>query len=150
MIKKEEIKDTIQNIRFSCDEFLILEKLEYSSNMILEIQLVSGSTGPSENLIIGDIDLGQVKSVVRDPTRKTIIRFFQPLTFQRIDESFAAEKNGIYTGERFRVYSDSEYLHYYSKISFGIIDKPINHYSIICSDDIIHILSVDDPEIEIL
>ncbi|HEY8270949.1 MAG TPA: hypothetical protein VIG33_08670 [Pseudobdellovibrionaceae bacterium] len=146
-MKKESSKKT-QNHKFNWEETWFLEKLEYKASMILELHIVGAKKEPPEDLIIDNVNLGQAYPLVWDTSKKVVVRFFQPLAFQRLDESFGAENGGTYTGERFKIYSDSEYLRYYSKVAFGIVDKPIQHYSFTCSDDIIDILSTEGPEIE--
>ena len=146
-MKKEKHKESSNN-QFNWTETLFLEKLEYKANMVLEIHLVAGKQEPPEDLFVGKVNLGPVSPVVWDSSRKAIIRFFQPLAFQRLDESFATEKGEAYIGERFGTYADSEYLRYYTKVIFGIVDEPIHHYCLTCSDDIISILSAEEPEIE--
>lgn len=147
MKKKEGIQEQ-QHHKFSWEETWFLEKLEYKASQVLKIHLIGGKKEPPENLIIGKVNLGRASPVVWDSSKRVVIHFFQPLAFQRLDESFAAEKGGTYTGERFRIYTDSEYLHYYSKVTFDLVDSPIQHYSLTCADDIIDILSCDPPEIK--
>lgn len=129
---KKESNPVEHHYKFNWVETWFLERLEYKANQVLEIYLIGGKKEPPEDLIVGKINLGEAYPVVWDPSKRVIIRFFQPLTFQRLDESFAAEKGGIYTGERFRIYSGSEYLHYYTRVTLGIVD----------------VLSIDPPEIE--
>jgi hypothetical protein len=143
-----KIESVKEQDKFSWDETWFLEKLEFKSNMILEVYLVGGRREPMEELVVGNISLGQAYPIVRDESKRAVFRFIQPLTFQRLDESFAAEKGGTYTGQRYCIYSDSEYLRYFSKVTFGIVDEPIVHYSITCADDIIDVLSTAPPEIE--
>lgn len=146
-MKKERNKTSHKN-QFSWKEMLFLEKLEYQANMVLEIHLVGSKTEPPEDLFVGKVNLGPVNPVIRDNSKKVIVRFFQPLAFQRLDESFATEKGEAYIGERFGTYADSEYLRYYDKVTYGIVDEPIHHYCFTLSDDIISILSTEEPEIE--
>lgn len=148
-MKKGKNKESSNN-QFNWAGTLFLEKLEYKANMVLEIHLVAGKTEPLEDLFVGKVNLGPVHPVVWNPSKKVIVRFFQPLAFQRLDESFADEKGEDYMGrgERFGTYADSEYLRYYTKVTFGIVDEPIHHYCLTCSDDIISILSTEEPEIE--
>lgn len=126
---------------------LRLNRLMRESRLSSDL-LIGGKKDPPEELIMGKVNLGLASPVVWDSSKRVVIRFFQPLTFQRLDESFAAEKGGIYTGERFSIYTDSEYLHYYSRVTFGVVDSPIKHYSFSCADDIIDVLSTEPPEIK--
>lgn len=143
--KKRNIKD---DYKFTWLETWFLEKLEYKPNMVLEVYLIKGKKKPLEEVVVGKVSLGQAHPVVWDSRHRVVMRFFQPLTFQRLDESFAFEKDGVFTGERYRLYSKSEYLNYYSKVTFGIVDQPIRHYSMACADDIIDVLTTEPPEIE--
>ncbi len=145
-MKKEQINE---QYKLSWDETWFLEKLVFDEKMILEIHLILGQEESATDLLVANVNLGPAFPVVRDPSKKVIIRFFQPLTFQRLDESFASEKGGIHTGQRFSIYTESEYLRYFEKVSFGLIEKPIQHYCLTCADDIIDILSCDPPEIQI-
>ena len=133
--------------QFTWKETWFLDRLKFGKKMILEIHLVGGKKGTPEEVLVRNINLGVATPILRDPSKRAIIRFFRPLTFQRLDESFAAEKGGIYTGERFCVYTKSAYLDYFSKVSYGIVDSPILHYCMTCADDIIDVLSCDPPEI---
>ena len=144
-VKKTKAKKQHQ---FTWAEYWFLEKLEHKANMVLEIHLVGGKKEPATDLVVANVNLGPAHPIVWDPKKKAVIRFYQPLTFQRLDESYAAEKSKSSTGERFCIYTDSEYLRYFSKVSYGIVDAPIHHYSFTCSDDIIDILSCEPPAIE--
>jgi hypothetical protein len=151
--KKEPTKD--KKIKgkpkypFSRKETWFVEKIVYKKNMILEIELVGSKIGTPEKIRFQSIDLGIGTPVLRDTSKHVLLRFYQPLAFQRLDESFAMEK-GKFSGDVLRKYSESEYLKYYSKVKFYSRDEPILHYCLVCSDDIINILTNDEPEIEIL
>lgn len=148
-MKKKKSAQKQECPQFRWAETWFLEKLKYKASQVLEIHLIGGKMEPPEDVTIGKVNLGPAFPVVWDTSNKVVIHFFQPLAFQRLDESFAAEKGGTYTGERFRIYTDSEYLQYYSKVTFGLVELPIQHYSFVCADDIIDILSTEPPEMEI-
>ncbi|MBC7458784.1 MAG: hypothetical protein H7235_10925 [Bdellovibrionaceae bacterium] len=142
------MKNELINEEFSWKETWFLEKLFFDEEMVLEIHVIKGQKEPATELVVAGVDLGPVFPVVRDYSKKVIIRFKYPLTFQRLDESFAAEKGGTYTGQRFCIYTESEYLQYFEKVRYGgLINKPIQHYCLTCADDIIDILSCEPPEI---
>lgn len=146
-MKKEKNKNT-SNDQFNWAGTLFLEKIEYKASMILEIHLVEGKAEPPGDLFVGKVNLGPVSRIVWDPSKKVIVRFFQPLAFQRLDESFADEKGEAYIGKGMGTFGDSEYLLYYSKVTYGIVDEPIHHFCITCADDTISVLSTEEPEIE--
>ena len=152
MKTKEVTKKKIQNktkYSFTIDDYWQVEKLELKKNMTLEILLVSKKTGDiPEDVFVGKTNIGPAYPLYLDYSKKILVRFYQPLAFQRLDESFATEKGARWTGEvRFRTFTESEYLKYFSKVSYGIVDKPILHYCISCSDDIVSVLTTDPPEI---
>jgi len=115
--KKEPTKD--KKIKgkpkypFSRKETWFVEKIVYKKNMILEIELVGSKIGTPEKIRFQSIDLGIGTPVLRDTSKHVLLRFYQPLAFQRLDESFAMEK-GKFSGDVLRKYSESEYLKYYS------------------------------------
>lgn len=100
---KEKAKD--QQHQFTWKETWFLDKLKFGRKMILEIHLVGGKKESPEDLYVGKVNIGPAVPVVPDSSRRAVIRFFQPLSFVRLDESFAAEKGSEYTGERFGIYT---------------------------------------------
>jgi hypothetical protein len=143
-MKMDEIKN---KYTFDWSETWFLDTLNFDDSMNLEICLIGGKKEPVENLFVADINLGPVCPIFRDPKKRVIFRFIQPIAFQRLDESHASERGGSYTGQRFAIYNDSEYLRYFAKVSFGITDESIKHYCFTCADDIVDVLSSHPPEI---
>ncbi len=106
-----------------------------------------------------DLDLGKAKikdvhPIVFDETCEAFeIIFGSYIAYAVLNESYASiDESEESTGKYFRVYSKSRFLDYVRAASFGSEDYPgkFTHYEIACLDHIVEVVSVDEPEINLL
>lgn len=75
------------------------------------------------------------------------------IAYAVLNESYASvDESEECTGKYFRVYSKSRFLDYLRAASFADVDYPgkSTHYEIACLDHIVEVVSVDEPEINLL
>ena len=89
---------------------------------------------------------------VNDKSRKVNIKFFKVLTHQVVDESYAIPENGKIDGKVLCLHHGSAYLKYVTDNSLvsQLIDDSILHYSVNLGDDIIHVITTRQPEVNLI
>ncbi|MFL2479242.1 MAG: hypothetical protein ACJ0K4_06795 [Verrucomicrobiales bacterium] len=105
---------------------------------------------------IQDIKINDTKKVegcfpieVNEKSRKVNIKFFKVLAHQVVDESYAIPEDGKIDGKVLYLHHGSTYLKYVTDNSLvsQLIDDPILHYSVNLGDDIIHVITTQQPEV---
>ena len=86
--------------------------------------------------------------VVNEESRKFEIRFFNVLSHQLTDESYAAPESGQIEGKVLCLHKDSSYLKHVLENSLisHLIEGSVFHYSLNLADDIIDIITTEKPE----
>ena len=89
---------------------------------------------------------------VNDKSRKVNIKFFKVLTHQVVDESYAMPEDGKIDGKVLCLHHGSAYLKYVTDNSLvsQLIDDSILHYSVNLGDDIIHVITTRQPEVNLI
>ena len=133
-------------------EYLYLDKLFEEVDLVLcilvdEAKVQGGRPGALENA-------SAYGAIVSDDTcRKYRIVFDNYAAYAVRDESYADSGNEEkFTGNLFRVYSESKFLDYVagSMIAFEDITGPYKHYGIACLNHIIDVASSHEPSIEMI
>jgi hypothetical protein len=105
---------------------------------------------------IQDIKINDTKKVegcfpieVNEQSRKVNIKFFKVLAHQVVDESYAIPEDGKIDGEVLCLHHGSAYLKYVTDNSLvsQLIDDPILHCSVNLGNDIIHVITTQQPEV---
>ena len=118
----------------------------------LEFELTIGKLSDIEEPIIWNgVDLGIGKSIYYDDkSDKYKVTFDSYICYSVINESFDNLYEKEFTGNKARIYSDSNLLNYIKEDTIATFDYPgeYKHYSLIAEDHIINVVSTIEPAIE--
>ena len=123
---------------------------------LLSIEITEGIVSSS----IKDIKIDDLEAIedcspieITDQSRRVQIKFSNILAYQLTDESYWASENhdGI-TKNILCMHNNSEYLKYVMKNSIikECIDNPVKHYSLTLADDIIDVITISEPSLELI
>ncbi len=120
---------------------------------LLSLEITEGIVSSSNKDIKID-DLGTIEDCspieITDQSRRVQIKFSHVLAYQLTDESYWASKNynGI-TKNILCMHNNSEYLQYVMKNSIikECVDNPVKHYSLTLADDIIDVITTNEPSL---
>jgi len=89
---------------------------------------------------------------VNDRSKKVNITFHQVLAHQVIDESYSVPEDGKIYGKILCLHDKSAYLKYVidNSLVSQLIDDVISHYSVNLGDDIIHVITTEQPKVNLL
>ncbi|MCK7589990.1 hypothetical protein M0G43_05335 [Subsaxibacter sp. CAU 1640] len=125
----------------------IREPEEYVLEFHLEIAQISDN---DEDVIIGNQNIGPARRIyVDEKSPKFKIRFNNYIGYSTINESYARQLEGEFTGINPRIYTESNFLYYIKKDSFASKDYPgeFKHYAFLSDNLIMNIASQTEPEI---
>lgn len=138
-------------------EWWFLERLDYKGALLV-VEVAEGivSSVP-ENVSIDDagtID-GARPIEVTDQSRHVRVEFTNVLAYQVTDESYAvpaSEKTEEVDGQILCRHTSSEYLEHVRKNSLikHLVDDPVHHYRLGLADDIIDVITISEPRLEML
>ncbi|MDP9078291.1 MAG: hypothetical protein M3O71_12740 [Bacteroidota bacterium] len=129
--------------------FLIDIKEPFDNQLLINIQGAVVSEN-EEYVSIGGKSLGPVKAVTPDDNKKYAVFFDSYVAYFVQNESFYLHhESSEWTGGLICIYTKSNYLDYIRQntIAEHILNEEIKHYSVNCSNHIIHIASISTPEI---
>ena len=134
-----------------------MERLDYKGALLV-VEVAEGivSSVP-ENVSIDDagtID-GARPIEVTDQSRHVRVEFTNVLAYQVTDESYAvpaSEKTEEVDGQILCRHTSSEYLEHVRKNSLikHLVDDPVHHYRLGLADDIIDVITISEPRLEML
>ena len=132
-----------------------LRKLNYV-DAVLKLDISEGIASSSSKDIKID-DLGTIEDCspieITDQSRRVQIKFSNVLAYQVTDESYwASENQDVITKNILCMHNNSEYLKYVMKNSIikECIDNPVKHYSLTLADDIIDVITISEPSLELI
>ena len=123
---------------------------------LLSLEITEGIVSSS----IKDIKIDDLETIkdcspieITDQSRRVQIKFSNVLAYQLTDESYWASENydGI-TKNILCMHNNSEYLKYVMKNSIikECIDNPVKHYSLTLADDIVDVITISEPSLELI
>lgn len=137
------------------EEWVYFREISEPNINVLRI-VIEGAKTSSETY---DIDMGEAKiadvhPIVSDESCEAYeIIFGSYIAYAVLNESYASiDETEVSTGKYFRVYSKSRFLDYLRAASFATDDYPgkSTHYEIACLDHIVEVVSIDEPQINLL
>ena len=129
--------------------FLIDITEPINNQLLINIQGASISE-QEEYLSMGKKSLGALRAVTPDSDKKYSIFFNSCIAYLVQNESFyLGHEHEAWTGGLICIYNKSNYLDYIKNntIAEHLLDEEIKHYSVNCSNHIIHIASICEPKI---
>jgi hypothetical protein len=133
---------------------LFREIAEPDVNVLRIVVEAAKTSNETYDLDLGKAQIKDVHPIVSDETCDAYeIVFRTYIAYAVLNESYASiDESEEYTGEYFRLYSKSRFLDYLRAASFADEEYPGNftHYEIACSDHVVEVVSVDEPEIILL
>ena len=141
MLKQQMIKDINKAKYLYLDKLLEENDLElhiYVDEAISELEVINSSEGQSAYAPI----------ITTDSCAKYNIIFNNYVCYSIRNESFTSEdKEEVYVGNLFRVYSKSKFLDYIhsSCIGLDILAPKMKHYEIACLNHIIDVATENEP-----
>jgi hypothetical protein len=134
----------------SAENVLVTELLEPKENT-LEFELTIGKVSDyPENIIIGDVNIGSGRSISFDgKCQRFKVVFENYIGYAVINESYETLGGECFSGNRIRIYSDSNFLNYIKLDTFATSDFPgtFKHFAFISQRHIINIASQNEPNI---
>ncbi|MDB4921505.1 hypothetical protein [Mucilaginibacter sp.] len=132
-------------------KYLFLDNIKepFDNELLIKIQGASISK-KKEYVSIGEKSFGPVKAITPDYGRKYAIFFKSYIAYFVQNESFYLHyEHEEWVGGLICIYNKSNYLDYIKQntVAEYILDEEIKHYSVNCSNHIIHIASICDPQI---
>jgi hypothetical protein len=137
------------------EEWIYFREISEPDINVLRIVIEGAKTSiETYDIDLGGAKIADVHPIVSDETcDKYEIIFGSYIAYAVLNESYASVDEGQEsTGKYFRVYSKSRFLDYVGAASFASEDYPGNstHYEIACLDHIVEVVSVDEPEINLM
>ena len=85
-------------------------------------------------------------------SKKVNITFYHVLAHQVIDESYSVPEDGKIEGKILCLHQKSAYLKYLidNSLVSQLIDDVILHYSLNLGDDVIHVITTEQPEVNLI
>lgn len=134
----------------SAKNILVTELLEPEENT-LEFELTIGKVSDNpENIIVCDVNIGLSRGISFDgKCQRYKIVFENYIGYAVINESYETLGGESFSGNRIRIYSDSNFLNYIKLDTFATSDFPgtFKHYAFISARHIINIVSQSEPKI---
>jgi hypothetical protein len=137
-------------------QYLFLTDIKHLANNKLLITINEARISQiEEDIIVSDKNLGPAKSILPGNGKQYNIFFNSYASYQVTNESFATPESGEEkVGRLLCVLSRSSYLTYVKEVTIAsyayAIEKDLMHYSIICQNHIIDIISIDEPLIKMI
>jgi len=138
-------------------EWWFLERLDYKGALLL-VEVAEGIVSSiPENVSIDDA--GTIDDAhpieVTDQSRHVRVEFTNVLAYQVTDESYAVPASGKTEGVDGQIlcrHTSSEYLQHVRKNSLikHLVDDPVHHYRLGLADDIIDVITISEPRLEML
>ena len=135
-------------------DWWFLERLEYEGALLI-IEVAEGIVAStSEDVTIegaGTIE-GAAPIEITPQSRHVRLEFGHVLTYQVTDESYAAPETGETEGGVLARHIGSAYLQHVLDQTLipDLVDEPVHHYSLNLADDVIDIVTIDEPKINLL
>ena len=136
-------------------EYIYLREIGEPDANVLRIVIEGARTSnETDDLDLGEAKMSEYLPIVSDETCDRFeVVFRSYIAYAVLNESYASvDGSEQYTGKYFRVYSKSHFLDYLRLASFATDDYPGRsaHYEVACLDHIVEVVSVDEPEINLL
>ena len=135
---------------FEQSDYWFLESFKLEGNQITVI--INEGIVSSRSEDVGITGSKKVKDCfpieVNDKSKKVNITFYHVLAHQVIDESYSVPEDG----KILCLHQKSAYLKYLidNSLVSQLIDDVILHYSLNLGDDIIHVITTEQPEINLI
>jgi hypothetical protein len=131
---------------------IFLTKLFEPEENVLEFELTIGTVNDLEDdFIVNDNNLGPAKRIEHySESDRYSIRFNSYIGYSVIDESYEQLGGTEYSGEKIRIYTDSNFLNYLKAETIATADYPgpFKHYAFITLNHIVNVASEHAPKIE--
>ncbi len=138
----------------SCDCLFLVDISEPEANSLRLVLEEARASGPEQTLQVGDGTLEGVRRIEHgEECRVFELYWASYIAYSVLNESFVKrEDNAEFEGRLFRCYSRSAYLDYLRLTSTANEQwpGPFKHYGLGCSDHIVDIASLSEPEIKLL
>jgi hypothetical protein len=136
-------------------KYLYLTEIGEPKENVLRLVIEEArASGEPEDMKIGDVTLSAVRSIVSDEFCFAYeVVFGSYVAYSVRNESYVGQdESEEFTGRLFCVYSKSRFLDYVRVATFASDDYPgkLNHYGINCLNHIVDVVSVEEPQINIL
>ncbi|WP_299261838.1 hypothetical protein [uncultured Aquimarina sp.] len=131
---------------------IFASELKEPNENSFEFELTIGTVSEKEeDVIVNGINIGSARRINSDQNGNRFkIKFDNYISYSVIDERFdKLTQNEIFSGNRLRIYSDSNFLNYIKADMNATSDYPGNfkHYAFITLNHIINVASEKEPEI---
>jgi hypothetical protein len=132
---------------------LFLSEIEELDNNGLRLLVREGRpVGAPEPLIVGDATIsGGTRIDVTEDSESFELVWKRYVACSVMNESFAVvDDEERYTGNRFRLYSKSHFIDYFSHSSFACDEfpGPTHHVAVVCENHIIGVIAAMTPVVE--
>ncbi len=138
-------------------EWWFLERLDYKGALLL-VEVAEGIVSSIPESVSID-DAGTIDGArpieVTDQSRRVRVEFTNVLAYQVTDESYAVSASGKTEGIGDQIlcrHTSSEYFEHVRKNSLikHLVDDPVHHYRLNLADDIIDVITISEPRLEML
>ena len=139
---------------FEQSDYWFLESFKLEGNQITVI--INEGIVSSRSEDVGITGSKKVKDCfpieVNDKSKKVNITFYHVLAHQIIDESYSVPEDGKIDGKILCLHQKSAYLKYLidNSLVSQLIDDVILHYSLNLGDDVIHLITTEQPEVNLI
>ena len=129
-----------------------LEKLDYSDEIgVVVVEVIRGDS-PEEFRVGEQVVRDAYPLEPRAGSRKFIVKFFRPVAWQVVDESYTSREGAEVRDDDcfLQVLSNSPYLDYVSKHHGWYVETvgPAKHYRLWTENNVIDVIAHDEPHVE--
>ncbi len=134
-------------------KYLYLTEIGEPEENELRLLIEEGQvTGPIKNVQVGKVEIEGCSEIkITEDSCVYEVHFESYIGYSVLNESFTSgDDSENYEGHLFRIYSRSHFIDYLKKASFADDDYPgtYKHYGFVCSNHIVHIASIKEPNIK--